>query len=81
MLATSDLQMILGFRQQGARSTLTMYYVNDLKAAAIAKFGQTRSDNEVPERRAARLLGSRASRPRTLARKEREAVGHRGQGP
>ena len=50
-LATSDLCAIQGYRQPGARSTLTMYYVNDLKAAAIRKFGQEHFDNVVPEGR------------------------------
>ena len=72
MLATSDLQMILGFRQPGARSTLTMYYVNDLKAAAIAKFGQTRFDNEIPEGR--ELSGVAAKERAEKAEKDRMAA-------
>ena len=50
-LETSDLCAIMGYRQPGARSTLTMYYVNDLKAASIAKHGQTQFDTVVPEGR------------------------------
>jgi hypothetical protein len=49
LLETSDFQRIQGYRQPGARSTLTMYYVNDLAAASLAKHGQHRFDNEVPE--------------------------------
>ena len=62
-LETSDLCAIMGYRQPGARSTLTMYYVNDLKAASIAKHGQTQFDTVVPEGR--ELSG--------IAQKERDA--------
>jgi len=47
-LATSDLERIQGYRRQGARSTLAMYYVNDLKDEAIAKHGQAHFDKRVP---------------------------------
>ena len=46
-LAMSDLECIQGYRRQGARSTLTMYYINDLKAAAIVKHSQHHFDNRV----------------------------------
>ena len=48
-LATSDLERIQSYQRQGARSTLTMYYVNDLRDGAIAKHGQDHFDNRVAE--------------------------------
>ncbi len=47
-LAMSDLERIQGYRRQCARLTLMMYYVNDLKDAAIAKHSQHHFDNCVP---------------------------------
>lgn len=47
-LETSDLCAIVGFRQTSVRSTLTIYYVDELKAAAICNFGQSHLDNQVP---------------------------------
>ena len=49
MLTTTDLCGIQGYRRPGERSTLTMYYVNDLQAASITKYGQSYFDNHVPE--------------------------------
>jgi hypothetical protein len=69
LLSTSDLCGVEGLRHKGERSTLTMYYVNDLKAAAIAKFGQSHFDNHVP---AGRELSGVAQKARDAkAAKER----------
>lgn len=72
LLATSDLETIQGYRQSGARSTLTMYYVNDLKAKAIAKFGQHKFDNEVPQGR--ELSGVAAKERAEKEERERAAA-------
>ena len=48
-LATSDLERIQSYQRQGARSTLTMYYVNDLRDGAIVKHGQDHFNNRVAE--------------------------------
>ena len=68
-LSTSDLCAIQGLRRKGERTTLTMYYVNDLKAASIARFGQSYFDNHVP---AGRELSGAAQQERDAkAAKER----------
>ena len=49
-LTTTDIGRIQGYRRPGGKGgTLTMYYVLDLKDAAIAKHGQQHFDNHVPE--------------------------------
>ncbi len=71
-LAMSDLERIQGYRRQGARSMLTMYYVNDQRDGAIAKHGQDHFDNRVPKGK--ELLGVAARERAEKEEKDRLAA-------